>query len=833
MISIKKINSRQYLLNHNTYDRNAHKNYNSIRLMDESKNLFFESNAIEAIQNFQSLDEDSNSAYNKALDIFDMLWENSDSATMINKATDILSEGASKVRNASQLKNSLKYRIGKLKRTRNKRDETVEATKKMNNAVKSSIFNANSKKPKTPQGKPSTGVASESYMRLYEEACDIYECDRIVNNYATIHNRYNIDSLVTDFLEGNNDLYGTIYKITSYVDTFNTPFKNRYNSALETAWYGLNKRYIVCENSDIINAVTDYYIFNGGLSESEIDTINSISNSSPIYTKDDFSILSYLQNDVVPDETISVADFDFYGADYDSTSEINDLEESTLDKIVGLKLDKDPEFVYDKDVNELITSFKKQCVDNIDSSMNLISLKALIEKIISSHPEQIVFNLKNILSMIRSAFITNTDASILSSLVDSLVNAVLDLPIDKPKADNLINALSVENGYIISMIQRYKDGDVNTEEVSNLTKYKESLDSIISKIREFSNNNFESSNDDDKSYEFDEDNSTEGSYDDEDKNDGLVEAATIILISKLCESVTEDTIDGNVDQLIYGNIRKFSDDALDTVTQFAMVDPYVINRDRLKDELIKYQQSLRENDSIESYMKLDVVNSNISRLEHSTNLYNTYNDPKGIIAYLMCLNEIKHINPDNEDLYFSEAVSFTNSLKIAINNLKKKAVNLNEKQKQASNNLDAAISNIMKTMDKNISASDREAVAKGSILPSASKCIKLALTFGATWLINPTVAVVGALGAYFTKKNRTHKERQLALDEIEVELKMCERYMRVYEDKGDLEAVRQCEILQRNLQRQYQRIKYKMAVDFKHADTSKAAITTSTGKVYS
>ena len=56
--------------------------------------------------------------------------------------------------------------------------------------------------------------------------------------------------------------------------------------------------------------------------------------------------------------------------------------------------------------------------------------------------------------------------------------------------------------------------------------------------------------------------------------------------------------------------------------------------------------------------------------------------------------------------------------------------------------------------------------------------------------------------------------------------------MRIYEDKNDLEAVRQCEIIQRNLQRQYQRIKYKMKVDFKHADTSSAAIKTSTGNEY-
>ena len=73
---------------------------------------------------------------------------------------------------------------------------------------------------------------------------------------------------------------------------------------------------------------------------------------------------------------------------------------------------------------------------------------------------------------------------------------------------------------------------------------------------------------------------------------------------------------------------------------------------------------------------------------------------------------------------------------------------------------------------------------------------------------------------FFSRKNSQAKERQLALDEIEIELKMCERYIRLYEEQQDMQKIRQCEIIQRNLERQRQRIKYKMAVDFKHADTS-------------
>ena len=44
---------------------------------------------------------------------------------------------------------------------------------------------------------------------------------------------------------------------------------------------------------------------------------------------------------------------------------------------------------------------------------------------------------------------------------------------------------------------------------------------------------------------------------------------------------------------------------------------------------------------------------------------------------------------------------------------------------------------------------------------------------------------------------------------------MCERYMRQAEEKNDMKAIRQIEQIQRNLERQQQRIKYRMKVLYK------------------
>ena len=138
-----------------------------------------------------------------------------------------------------------------------------------------------------------------------------------------------------------------------------------------------------------------------------------------------------------------------------------------------------------------------------------------------------------------------------------------------------------------------------------------------------------------------------------------------------------------------------------------------------------------------------------------------------------------------------------------------------KEDKQISSSIDVSVNNVSKGMETALMNDNREAVIKGKILPSASKCIKLACVAGVAWAINPAIAIIGAIGAFACTKKLRAKERQIILDDIEIEQKMCERYIRQAEDEGDLKKVRQLEIIQRNLTRQQQRIKYKMHVVYK------------------
>ena len=831
-ISFTDISNRENKLSLKNMPRSE--NLSNIRLVNESNNTVFESNAINMICNWESLDEDSNIAYDKALNALDALIEFGDNQSVINTQVDFLSEASSKVRNPSQLKNSLKYRMSRIK---SKISTDLNKEHKDNkDDVPNSMSNINSKRPYGANGQKQTPdnkeeAVSEAYETLIESAAKNAECDRIIKNYSSIHSRYNIDSLITNCADNKLSIYEAVNRITFYVDTFNSPFKNRYNTALETAWYGLNKKFILCENSEIVDAVTDYYVFNGGLSESEVEDIKSISTISNIFTDKDFDCISYLDSDIVPDETVSKADVDYYGMDYDTFNMVNNFKESAIDKIVGIERKNNGEGNTEH-IFKLLDEFKSNVNKNMDSDTNLMTLNAFIDKIINECPEEIPHAIAKIMAIIKVSFILYTsDTSKMtkvSSILKNLINAVINIPADQSQATTMLNYITAE---ITNMNNRIK----NTDEVpnkDNIEKYIKILNDLKESIEQYITTTFSEKESDSKEYEFDD--STEQEETENDiEEDGLKEAATIILISNLMESVSDGLYDNDVTSVICGNVEKFNVDTLDSIVDFSVTVPDIVNKEKLQEALEAHRDKLRENASIPDYIRIDAINDNLSKLSEAR-LYNTYNDPKGIIAYLMCLDELNKININEPSKYFTEAMSFTNTLKLALNNLKRKAVNLSEKEKQASATLDSSMNHIIQKMDKQMSAADREAVARGSILPSASKCIKIALVLGAAaWAIHPAVAIIGALGVYFCRKNATHKERQIALDEIEIELKMCERYMRIYEDKQDMEAIRQCEIIQRNLQRQYQRIKYKMKVDFKHADTSSASIKTSTGDSYS
>jgi len=797
-ITLEKINRRLFQLNLSS-GSNQVKNLSGIRLLDESNNIFFENNALNLIKNWEGLDIDIDRAFETSLETYDLLLKYG-SKNAINKATDILIEGTNKLRNASELKRSLKVRLGRLKKG-TKISKNIDIDSSTNNIQKAmdNIKNALGSATANIVKNDEPDYLEENYNRIIDKVSEVAEIDRIVKQYSNIHKRFNIDRLFSECGADRESIYNTIYETAKYIDTFNSPFKNKYNATLESAWYALQKYHIVCENSTIINTVTDYYLFNDFIPDmiSFAEETAVLANISPIFNKKDFSCLDYISESNIKQFNVNKE------LDYRKVVE-NYMLDGKLKEIVSYE-DQEQQSIEksDRDDNiiDFIKDFRKRCAEEENPS-NFITFKALIDQILNHQKSQIIFNVSSIFNLLSVVFLNNEDHDIkaIIKIVDDITDTVLELPLKETQANEILNT------YKSQVDTLSKKENINAREQI----YLDTVEVNAGKIENFIKDNFTEEQEED-----------ENASDDE-----LTEAAEIVLIANLLDSLTEGgTIDPDIPVIINGNVAKFTNDTLDALTDFSVTVPKILDKDSLKECFINYRNELRKNQakkSVEDYMKIDCLTNNIARLNEDATIYSTHNNTRACIGYLMCMNEIKNFHTDiNNEIYFTEAMSFSNKLKLAVNNLKRAAINLSSKEKSASNAIDAAINSIARNMDKEMSAEDRERVVRGSILPSATKCIKLALMFAAVGkFIDPAVAVIGALGMFFSRKKAQKRERQLALDEIEIELKMCERYLRMYEDQQDMDKIRKVEIIQRNLQRQRQRIKYKMAVDFKQASTA-------------
>lgn len=812
------------------------KNTNSNNIISEVRlytddGKFIESNAEQALHNWENLSEDTNIAFSRAIDIFMEICCNCNSDKCDHAFNFLLSE-ASKVRDVNQLINSIKYKNSRLK---------TKILTKINNkyndqkgSIADTISDIQSKLNVSPSGGSNTNntedsdndnSVTESYLNQLIEKCKVLnECDRILRNYNTISKRFDIDKIVSE-VTTTDDIYLTINEICRCIDTYNSPFKNKYNTALEIAYYSLNKSFI--EANNIIESVTDYFIFNKKITDKERNDIKFIKENNVIFESGSFDTINYLFEDETkePIKETKQINADDYGVDFYTLNE-NDLTDTAKEIKNDIKQwpKGNPEERKDEEVKKMVDDFRKQCAkaDKDDKSVTLAThLKSLIKKLFTRNPEQIIEELPSIFAIIRGTFIATTmGINIIVGILVLLINCITKLALERKQVDKFIDKYQNEITATKNKLEKTKDQN----QKDRLEKYLKELQKDLEKLKDYArtlhseDENEKRDEEDMSSYDFDDDfddwdfgfDDNEFDFEESFTQSQLNNLATITVISNMVESLNESLDNKNIDNIVFENISKFSDDALDNITDFAITASSVINKNKLCESLENYRADLRNNaNNTYDYMRIDTINNNIYKIKESSNTYNINNDPKGVMSVLTWLNEVAKYNSDVQ--YINE-MNITNSLKIALKRLKNTAMKLSDKEKQISNALDVSVNNASKSIEQAMMNDNREAIIRGRVLPSASKTIKLAIATGAAWAINPALAVINALGMFACSKNLKAKERQLVLDDIEIELKMCERYLRQAEEKNDMEAIRQIEITQRNLERQRQRIKYKMHV---------------------
>lgn len=270
-----------------------------------------------------------------------------------------------------------------------------------------------------------------------------------------------------------------------------------------------------------------------------------------------------------------------------------------------------------------------------------------------------------------------------------------------------------------------------------------------------------------------------------------------------------------LNQYIIGKLLEFTEydlqpisvDRINTLFECCDTDDISID-DSL--ELLKYagiKKSMVECadiDNISTKSQLSISNySQINNINESDALI-----AWGTINAIINEAEIK----DKEDKV--KGINFE-KVKLFLLGLKSKAKELSSKEQNLCRQIDAATNHFVDSVKKALTADNREQVIKGSVIPSFSKCIKLAITaagafgiataFGASFA--PAVPVIIVFGALAGSKMLMRSEQVALLDELEIELNIINKQVEQAESDNNPKKLRALMRTQKELQRQYQRLK--------------------------
>ena len=153
-----------------------------------------------------------------------------------------------------------------------------------------------------------------------------------------------------------------------------------------------------------------------------------------------------------------------------------------------------------------------------------------------------------------------------------------------------------------------------------------------------------------------------------------------------------------------------------------------------------------------------------------------------------------------------------NNIKLGVMGLRTKMKEMSTKEKELSRNMDNASRALLKGIKDSLVSDRREAIIKGSIIPSFSRCIKAAIALAAIGYFSLPAACITAVAGLALSKKLTKQERLLLLDEIETELDVVDKELAIAESNNEINKYRALLQYKKNLQRQYQRIRYNIRV---------------------
>lgn len=460
------------------------------------------------------------------------------------------------------------------------------------------------------------------------------------------------------------------------------------------------------------------------------------------------------------------------------------------------------------DLNKVFDQFKAE--QRKDSKAFQKVLNALYAKT----PNEIINEFPHVLGLVRVAFVFAPIAVPIVGPVLTLVNAcvdkILSYHINVKQSEKLFKYLRDEKTKVEEKLDDIDDEEKKKKVESYIKELEDSMKTVKKYASEELPKEIEDSDGNDDDFD-------DISFDDFDF-DMELESYQITETTKEIPSVFTESAYENDDISLLADISLYEQSLEHILNNRERVNSMILRNIDTISENLRYFAPIIANcptvidyrvfsEAVKDYMydptSMDSVNVNgvLNKALENKFMSDTF---KNTIIESESINTLDQIVTEGFDL---------NNVKLAFQALKKKMKDLNTKQKSICQTLDATGHQLINSIEKAVREDRREAVIKGSIIPSFSKCIKLGIALGGITAVNPVAGLITAVGYFGASSMLTQREKQLVYDEIATELQVVEKQLQIAENDGDMNQYRFLLNYQKKLARERQRIRYGLKVN--------------------
>lgn len=470
---------------------------------------------------------------------------------------------------------------------------------------------------------------------------------------------------------------------------------------------------------------------------------------------------------------------------------------------------------YNEDFKSNVSKTAKDIVNEfkIKKLKRPTDVRTCVSKMFTKSPDQIIEGTPNFLSWVRGTYVVGATAihPVLGAVV-LLVDQFIAMKLKRRDISKMITVFKNERKVVAEKLPK-SDG----KDKENLKVYDKYLKDNITKLQEYEDSlltDYEKNiRDTGEDYDRDEQiKDITGDYDDDDSDDDFddfdLEATSLETLFDNSNGFSREYFTNNINKCI----DYMNEDTVDLITDISIKYPNIVSQSSLVATLNEQLDELNDKYSgSQKWIRMSCLKSNLRKLEDCDITLTADDDQSSVFDVITGLEDLFTEYSINRTLNITNE-SMSTMAKSISNKLRKIIQKAADADKEASRKIDSSVNMFISGMQRAARNDNREAIIRGSIIPSASKVVKTAIIDGGVALVNPAVAIILALGQFAISKKMQKKERQLVLDEIDIELEMCKRYLRQAEDQNDLEAQKRLLQIQRNLERQKQRITYNMKV---------------------